>query len=81
MITRMAWMAHSLAYSIIFLCRQRVLQTLMQSYSLYRAWSGNKNAQDTIRRTMNVHPNGKLKVTLPNDVVDSSILDKALKQN
>merc|ERR1719342_1537003 len=40
-----------------------------------RAWSGNKNAQDTIRRTMNVNPNGKLKVTLPNDVVDSSILD------
>jgi len=46
-----------------------------------RAWSGNKNAQDTIRRTIEAHPHGKLKVTLPNDVVDSSILDKALKQN
>merc|ERR1711962_1115019 len=45
-----------------------------------RAWSGNKNAQDTIRRTIEAHRHGKLKVTLPNDVVDSSILDKALKQ-
>ena len=46
----------------------------------YRAWSGNKNAQDTIKRTMEAHPQGKLKVTLPHNVVDSSILDKALKE-
>jgi hypothetical protein len=46
----------------------------------YRAWSGNTNSQDTIKRTMEAHPQGKLKVTLPHNVVDTSILDKALKE-
>merc|ERR1711874_296639 len=46
-----------------------------------RAWSGNKNAQDTIKRTMEAHPDGKLKVTVPNTVEDYSILDKALKED
>merc|ERR1711997_1166896 len=46
-----------------------------------RAWSGNKNAQDTIRRTIEAHPHGKLKVTVPNTVEDYSILDKALKED
>ena len=46
----------------------------------FRAWSGNKNAQDTIKRTMETNLQGKLKVTLPHAVVDTSILDKALKE-
>merc|ERR1711992_145348 len=46
-----------------------------------RSWSGNKNAQDTIKRTMRAHPDGKLKVTVPNTVEDYSILDKALKED
>ena len=48
---------------------------------LIRAWSGNKNAQDTIKRTMEAHPDGKLKVTVPNTVEDYSILDNALKED
>ena len=50
-------------------------------YFLCRAWSGNKNAQDTIKRTIEAHPQGKLKVTLPHSVLDTSILDRVIKGN
>ena len=39
-----------------------------------RAWSGNSNADITIRRAMQANPN--LTVTLPHTVKDKSILEK-----
>ena len=38
-----------------------------------RAWSGNSNAQNTIKRAM--EEDGKLKVTLANRVENRSIID------
>ena len=38
-----------------------------------RAWSGNRNADITIRRAMQSNPD--LLVTLPNSVIDESIMD------
>lgn len=38
-----------------------------------RAWSGNENAESTIRRTMKENP--RLKITLPNHVACTSLLD------
>ncbi|GAB6023624.1 Urocanate hydratase [Chamberlinius hualienensis] len=40
-----------------------------------RCWSGNENAEETIKKAMLA--NDQLKVTLPNHVKDSSIIDKA----
>lgn len=42
-----------------------------------RSWSGNKNAKETICRMMEENPN--MKVTIPNDVVNKDILERALK--
>jgi len=42
-----------------------------------RAWSGNENAMDTIKRTMEINP--KLVVTLANNVQDQSIIDRAFE--
>ena len=39
-----------------------------------RAWSGNSNADITIRRAMQANSN--LRVTLPHQVEDKSILEK-----
>ncbi|XP_069499114.1 urocanate hydratase [Ambystoma mexicanum] len=44
-----------------------------------RCWSGNSNAYDTIRRTM--EENSKLKVTLPYHVQDELLLHNALLEN
>ena len=41
-----------------------------------RAWSGNSNADITIRRAM--HSNPDLVVTLPNTVVNDDFIDKLL---
>merc|ERR1711862_940719 len=42
-----------------------------------RAWSGNRNAKETIERTMGQNP--KLRVTVGHDVADSSLLEKAFE--
>ena len=42
-----------------------------------RSWSGNNKAKETICRIMEENPN--MKITIPNDVEDTDILDKALK--
>lgn len=42
-----------------------------------RSWSGNKNAKETICRMMEENPN--MKVTIPNDVVNKDIVERALK--
>ena len=39
-----------------------------------RAWSGNENADITIRRAMQCNPD--LLVTLPNSVQDEGLIDK-----
>jgi len=41
-----------------------------------RAWSGNENAMDTIKRTMDMDP--KLVVTLANSVEDTDAIDQAI---
>lgn len=54
-----------------------ILETML-AWDVYngvtrRAWSGNENAYDTIKRAVNETPG--LRVTLPNRVLDESILD------
>ena len=41
-----------------------------------RSWSGNSNAQKTIRREMD--KDERLVVTMPNSVVDRNVLDRAV---
>ena len=43
-----------------------------------RSWSGNDLAQKTIRRTM--ERDHRLKITMPNNIVNSDILKKALQK-
>ena len=43
-----------------------------------RSWSGNTNARETICRAMEDNP--KLKVTVPNQVEDQSLINRALAE-
>ena len=45
---------------------------------LLRSWSGNANAQLTIKRTM--ERNQKLRITVPNNVEDEDLLIKAVSK-
>ena len=45
----------------------------------FRSWSGNPNAQRTIRRTMEMNP--RLRVTLPFDVQDQDVVRCAVNEN